>query len=194
VRLDECIRSRRSIRRYQPREVPDALVFEILDLARHAPSSMDGQPCCFVVVRRGETKRRLAETKDAHCPLHKRAAYPAGFLGAAPVVVAVCVERDRAHGRDRENAILATAFLLLAAHARGLSGVYLSAYQKDGPGLALEIGRLLDLPPEVEPVTLVPLGYPAEDAPPKMMRSITTLVHQETFDGRAATQSGGPSS
>lgn len=191
MRLDECIRSRRSIRRYQPREVPEALVSEILDLARHAPSSMDGQPCCFVVVRRGDTKKRLAEIKDAHCPLEKRAAYPAGFLGAAPVVVAVCAERGRAHGRERENAILATAFLLLAAHERGLSGLYLSAYQRDDPALALEIGRLLDLPPEIEPVTLVPLGYPAEDPPPKTMRSITTLVHHETFEGQATTHAGG---
>jgi nitroreductase len=188
VTLDECIRGRRSVRRYLPREVSDALVSEILDLARHAPSSMDGQPCCFVVVRRGETKTRLAEMKDAHCPPEKRA-YPAGFLAAAPVVVAVCVERDRAHGREQENAILATGFLLLSAHERGLSGVYLSAYQRDDPTLAREIARVLDLPPHIEAVTLVPLGYPAGDPPPKTMRSITTLVHQETFAAQVAAPS-----
>jgi nitroreductase len=191
VTLGECVRGRRSIRRYQPREVPEALVSEILDLARHAPSSMDGQPCCFVILRRGETKKRLAVIKDAHCPPGKRAGYPAGFLAAAPLVVAVCVERDRAHGRERENAILATAFLLLAAHERALSGVYLSAYQWDDPALALEIARLLDLPPGIEPVTLVPLGYPAEDPPPKTMRSLKTLVHHETFQGRDANHARG---
>jgi len=142
---------------------------------------MNDQPCCFVVVRHGETKRRLAALKDAHCPVEKRAAYPADFLAEAPVVVAVCVERSRAHGRARENGILATAYLLLAAHERGLAGVYLSAYQPEGTALALEIARLLDLPPEIEPVTLIPLGYPAEGPPPKAMREMTALIHHETF-------------
>ena len=183
--LDECIRTRRSIRRYQPRDIPDAVVGEVLDLARHAPSSMGGQPLCFVVVRDGETKRRLAAAKDAHCAPEKRADYPAGFLAAAPVVVAVCVERERAQGRDRENAILGTAYLLLAAHQRGLGGVYLSAYQAGDAALTREIRALLLLPPEVEPVTLVPLGYPAETPPPKPMRTLGTIVHAEAF-GRGA--------
>jgi nitroreductase len=181
VTTDECIRSRRSIRRYQPHDVPDSLVREILDLARHAPSSMNDQPCCFVIVRDGETKRRLAAVKNLCSPVEKRG-YPADFLVSAPVVVAVCVEQNRAHDRERENGILATAMLLLAAHQRGLGGVYLSAYQPRDPALATEIRRLLALPREVEPVTLVPLGYPAESPSPKAMRPLATLVHDGAFD------------
>jgi nitroreductase len=181
--LDETIRGRRSIRRYQHREVPEALVREILDLASHTPSSMDGQPWCFVVIRNADAKKRLAAIKNAHCPVEKREQYPADFLAAAPVIIAVCVDKRRANDRERENGILATALLLLAAHARGLGSVYLSAYQPHSPALALEVGRLLELPPEIEPVTLIPLGFAAEIPPPKTMRGLTEMIHHERFGG-----------
>jgi nitroreductase len=181
--FEESIRSRRSIRRYQPREVPDSLVTEILDLCRHAPSSMNGQPWCFIVIRDPETKRRLATIKSEHCPPEKRA-YTADFLAAAPVMIAVCVERDRSYGRERENGILATAYLLLAAHQRGLGSVYLCAYQPHDPALRLEIHRLLRLPAEIEPVTLIPLGFSAEIPAPKEMRSLPEMIHYEAFGPR----------
>ncbi|MGH7542480.1 MAG: nitroreductase family protein [Gemmatimonadota bacterium] len=179
--LDEVLRGRRSIRRYARRAVPDALVLEILDLARHAPSSLGGQPWCFVVIRSRETLERLAAIKDDYCAADKRAAYPAGFLARAPLVVAVCVERGRAHGRSRESGVLAASHLLLAAHGRGLGGTYLTGYQPDDPGLEHEIRLLLRLPADVDPIALVPLGFPAERPTPKELRPLEKLIHQETF-------------
>lgn len=184
MNLDDALRGRRSIRRYAPRAVPEAVVREILDLARQAPSSMDGQPCCFVVVRSRETLRRIAAAKNAHCPPDKRA-FPADFVAEAPLVVAVCVERERAHGRPRENGVLATAFLLLAAHARGLGGVYLSAYQPGDDALSAQLAALLGLPEGVAPVTLVPLGYPDETPRPKALRPLGEIVHVEAHGRRA---------
>ena len=180
---DEVLRDRRSIRRFAPRGVPDELVREILDLARHAPSSMGAQPSCFVVIRSRDALERLAAIKDAHCAPDKREAYPAGFLARAPLVVAVCIERGRAHGRGREGGILAASHLLLAAHARGLGGTYLTAYQPDDPGLEREVRVLLRLPDEVDPIALVPLGFPDERPAPRKLRPLGELIHQETFGG-----------
>jgi len=42
--LDEAIKGRRSIRKYKSKDVPDSVVEDLIDLARHAPSSMNGQP------------------------------------------------------------------------------------------------------------------------------------------------------
>lgn len=181
--FDETITGRRSIRSYQRREVPEPLVHEVLHLARLAPTSMNAQPCHFVVIRALETRRRLVEIKNRDCPPEKRA-YPADFLLAAPVIVVVCVERPRSFGRELENGILASAFLLLAARSRGLGGVFLTAYQKTDPGLASEIRGLLGLPHDVEPVTVVPLGFPDPDSPPppRTVRPLAEIVHHETFD------------
>ena len=180
VSLEEAIRGRRSVRRYTDRDVTPAQLDELLDLSRHAPSSLDGQPCCFLVIRDAVMRRRLADLKNAQCPPEKQH-YPADYLADAPVVVLVGVQRSRTHGRGRESAVLATGTLILAAHGRGLSGVYLSAYN-DGTSLADEIGVLFGLPAEIEPVTLVPLGYPAAEAPAKTLRPLAQLIHHERID------------
>jgi nitroreductase len=178
--FDEVVRGRRSVRRYADRPVDDEVVAAILDLARHAPSSMDGQPWCFVVVRSAETKRRLAELKNRFCPPEKRD-YPADFLATAPVVIAVCAHRDRAHGRGRESALLASATILLAAERFGLGSVFLSAYETGGDGLRTAIAGLLGLPDGVEPFTLLPLGHPGGPPAVKALRPRSELVHFERY-------------
>jgi nitroreductase len=178
--FDEVVRGRRSIRRFSERRVEEELVSEILDLARCAPSSMNGQPWCFVVVRADETKRRLADAKNRFCPPGKRD-YPADFLAAAPVVIAVCAERDRAHDRGRESALLASATILLAAHRFGLASVFLAAYESAGTGLREEISGILGLPDGVDPFTLLPLGHPGDVPSPKTLRPLSELVHSERY-------------
>ncbi len=180
--VGDVIVARRSTRRFLPREVPDDLLHEVLDLARRAPSSMNGQACHFVVVRSKDTLRRLVEAKNRACPPAKRA-YPADFLLDAPVVVVVCIERERVFSRDLENAVLASGFLLLAARSRGLGSVFLTAYQPDGPALTDEVRALLELPPGIDPLCIVPLGFPdpGEPLPVKELRPLQEIVHHERF-------------
>ncbi len=177
---EQLLRSRRAIRRYQPRPVPDELIEAVLDTARYAPSSMNGQPWRFVVIRRLETKRELARLKNAHCPPEK-SAYRADFLIEAPAIVAVCVERERSHQREHENGVLAAAYVMLAACERGLGSVFLAAYQPSDPALGREIAGLLGLPDGIEPVALVPLGFAAEVPPPKTLRALSDILHHERF-------------
>ena len=172
---DETIRARRSIRKYQPQELSADLMEEILDLARHAPSAMNGQPWQFVVIRDSDLKSKLAEIKVSRCPADKKA-YAADYLATAPVVVAICVDRSRSFERERENGILAAAVLILAATSRGLGSVFLTAYRKDDPELEREVTDALELSSEFVPVALVPLGYPAETPPPKEMRPLEEMT------------------
>ena len=182
--FDDVVGRRRSVRRYRPDAVPDAVLCEIIDLARRAPSSMDGQPCHFVVVRERAACARLAAIKCRHCPEEKQS-FPSDFVAEAPAVIAVCVDRDRSHDRGLENGVLATGFLLLAAQSRGLAGVYLSARRDGDPELADEIRAALELPAHVDPVTLVPLGYPFTPPPPKSLRPLKDIIHDEIFDRTA---------
>jgi len=178
--FDEAVTARRSIRRFSTGDVPDELVNSLIDCALRAPSSMDGQPWRFVVVRDAGTKRRLAETKDRYCPPDKRK-YPAGFLRDAPVVVVTCVDRSRSFDRGIESGVLATGHLLLAAANRGLTGVYMSAYKNDTPELADEIRTILGIPAEIDPITIVPIGYPAGAAEPKSVIPAREVVFHEIY-------------
>ena len=179
VELAEAIRRRRSVRAFQNRRVSNAVVEQLLDLARYAPSSMNGQPWHFIVVRRPALKRALAKTKNRYCP-EEKAAYRADFIQKADVLI-VCVERTKSHGRDVENAVLAAAMFMLAAQARGLASVYMSAYQRAKPQLAREISMLLGLPRKIIPVTIIPFGYPSRKPATKELRDLKEMIHHEHF-------------
>ena len=178
--FDEAVMRRRSVRKYDGRDIPDSALTEILDLARRAPTSMNGQACIFVIIRKRATREKIAQIKNNHCPPEKRD-YPADFLIEAPVIVAVCVERERGFGREIENGALASGFLLLAAASRGLSGVFLTAYNRNDPELQAEICEILQLPEGIDPVCLIPLGYPGAQPGPKLLRNIEEIVHHERF-------------
>jgi nitroreductase len=68
VQFDEVVLGRRSIRGYQAKPVPRALIEEVLGLAMRSPSSMNTQPWNFTIVtgdvldqiRAGNTERNLA--------------------------------------------------------------------------------------------------------------------------------------
>ncbi len=180
MEFDEVVRARRSIRKFAAADVPDALVASLIDCALLAPSSMNGQPWVFIAVRSAATKERLARIKDKYCPPAKRE-YPAGFLRDAPVVVVTCVARAGAFDRGVESGVLATGHLLLAAASRGLTGVYMSASKPGTPELADEIRAALGVPADVDPVTIVPIGYPGEPAAPKAVKTADEVLFREAF-------------
>ena len=183
MEFDEAVKGRRSIRKYTRRRIENSVLEEILDLARYAPSSMNGQPWTFAVVRDEETKRKLVEIKNKYCPIEKQE-YRADFLLNASAIVVVCVDKEKSCDREIENGVLAAANLLLAAHARGLGSVYMSAYRKDEPAVSREIREILGIPPRIDPISILPLGYPDETPEPKNMESIHGLVSYECFGKR----------
>tara|TARA_B100001964_G_scaffold57007_1_gene64538 strand:- start:203 stop:913 length:711 start_codon:yes stop_codon:yes gene_type:complete len=69
--FERLVRDRRSIRGYKPDPVPRAVIEEIIDIAKRAPSSMNTQPWQFHIVtgkpleniRRGNSERMLAGAK-----------------------------------------------------------------------------------------------------------------------------------
>ena len=180
MEIDKTIKGRRSIRRYQDRDIPDSVIKELLSLAIYAPSSMNGQPWCFIVVRAEKTKNRLAEIKNRYCPLEKQD-YKADFLRKAPVIIVVCVDKEKSYEREIENGVLATANLMLGAYSRGLGSVYLSAYRIGELGISPEVKQVLNLPQNIDPITIIPLGYPDEIPEPKRVSSLEEMISYESF-------------
>ena len=180
MELDKAVKGRRSIRKFKSKEIPDAAIEELLDAARYAPSSMNGQPWHFIVVREEKTKQLLAEIKNRYCPVEKQA-YQADFLRNAPVILVVCVEKRRSYDRELENGVLATAIILLKAYNKGLGSVYMSAYRSGEPKISEEIREALGIPRDIDPITILPLGYPDELPEPKQIRTLEEMVSYEAF-------------
>jgi nitroreductase len=76
---------------------------------------------------------------------------------------------------------LAAANIMLGAYGMGIGTVYMSAYRHDDPGISEEIRQTLGIPKNVDPITIIPLGYPGETPEPKTMRSLDEAVFYETF-------------
>jgi nitroreductase len=183
MELDKVIRGRRSIRSYSNREIADSVIEELIDLALHAPSSMDGQPWHFILVRDGRIKDDLVKIKNTCCPPEKQA-YRADFLKKAPVVIVLCVDRSKSYDRGVENAVLAASNIMLGAYDRGLGSVYMSAYKTGDASLSEEIRKILNIPLEVDPVSIIPLGYPDETPQKKTVKYVKEVISRESFTSR----------
>lgn len=150
----EVLSKRHSVRSYErDREVSPETVTRLLEAAVRAPSAGNCQPWYFFVVWNEEVKRNLA-----------RGALSQWFLSEAPVVIVVCADPERSAMRYRQRGRLlyslqdtaaATENLLLAAVASGLGACWVGAFDED------EASRALDLPSNLRPVAIVPIGYPA---------------------------------
>jgi nitroreductase len=147
----DAIFTRRSIRKYTDRAVPDELVLQLLRAAMAAPSAGNEQAWQFIVIR----DRALL---DAIPKFHPYAA----MLKYASVAVLVCgdLTLEKYKGYWVQDCSAATQNLLLAATAQGLGAVWTGVYPMEDRVAGMR--RLLNLPEHVVPLSLVPLGFPAE--------------------------------
>lgn len=169
----EAIKTRRSIRAFTKEKVSEEEVQRLIDAARLAPSAGNIQPWKFVIVRDARTKRRLSA-----------AALDQTFIEEAPVVIVVCADEARSGWRYGSRGVIlyclqdtaaAVQNILLAACALGLGTCWVGAFHEE------EVRKVVNTPRGMRPVAIVPVGYPAEKPSPRLKRSISEIVHYETF-------------
>jgi nitroreductase len=149
----DLARRRASIRGYRPDPVPDAILADILEAARVAPTAANRQPFRVLVVH---TAGREAEL---------RRIYDRDWFVQAPIVLCVAAVPGEAwvrtmyDGRSHADvdASIVMDHMILAATEAGLGTCWIAAFD---PGAAREV---LGIPPEAEPMLFTPLGYPAPD-------------------------------
>jgi nitroreductase len=160
----DALRGRRSTRVYKDKPVPKALVEEIIDAARLAPSANNIQPWEFVVVTDKGARKKIADLTDY-----------GKFIAQAGACVAVFC-KDVKHYLEDGSA--ATENILVAAHALGLGTCWVAGYKK---GYAESVRELLGVPQGYDLVSLVSLGYPAVEAGPHDKRVLEDVLHWERF-------------
>lgn len=154
MELLEGLLSRRSVRDFVYQPVPQETIELMLKAAMHAPSARNRQPWQFFVITDREVLRRIP---DVH---------PYATMAAeASLAVVVCADETilpnpERWGLDCSNA---TFSIQLAAHGLGLGAVWCGLY----PDAERQHGikNLLNLPEDIQPFSLIPIGYPAESLP-----------------------------
>jgi len=170
--LIEAIKNRRSVRAFNKEDVPTQVIEKILECGNLAPSAGNLQPRDFVVVRNSKTKKRLAD-----------AAFDQEFVAEAPVVIVVCANMDRSkpYGRRGEtlysiqDATAAIQNMLLAVHAEGLGACWVGAFDES------QASRILELPSNVRPIALIPVGHPDGSPQDRGRMPISRLTHMEKW-------------
>jgi len=174
---EECIAailSRGSVRKFKHDSVPASDVERILEAGFSAPSAGNRQPWRVVVVQNESTRSRLS-----------RAAYDQRFIAEAPVVLVVCAvpaesaaryqERGRTLYVLQDTAAL-TENVLLAAHIMGYGACWVGAFDE---GLVRDA---VNVPDEMRPVAILPIGKPARSAPERRSRrAVSEVVISERF-------------
>ncbi len=178
--LKEIMRRRRSIRAFEPTKIKKSVLRSIIQSALLAPSAMNGQPWHFIVIEDKKVIERIARIKNNRCPPAKNI-YTADFLLKAPLLIVVCVDKTKSFDRGIENAVLAASHIMLTAAAYGLGTTYLSAFRWDEPLLEQDMRALLRLPQNIMPVTILPLGFPAENPKKKKAVDIRSRMHRDFF-------------
>ena len=165
----DLVKERYSIRAYETKPVPDAMLLQVLDAARMAPSAANRQPWHFLLVQDAAQRRALAE------------AYPRDWFWQAPAVIVVCVEPARAWTRsdgrnyaDVDGAI-AMDHLALCATDLGLATCWVAAFD------AGKVRAVLGLPAGVEPLVMTPIGYPAGGGRDKTRKPMADVLRRERW-------------
>jgi len=201
VEFDEVVRTRHMVRSFTSAPVPNALLVELLDLARRAPSAGFTQGAEFLVLEGDQT----ATFWDSTLPGARRDGFQWPGLLAAPVLVIALSSRqaylDRYSEPDKAASSLtgdpatwsvpywdidcafAVMTLLLAAHERGLGALFFAiANRRD------ELLTRLDIPAGVSPIGAIALGWPAAGRPSssarRPRRPIDDVVHWGQFGQR----------
>jgi len=154
----ENIMTRTSIRSYTDQPVEQEKIETMLKAAMAAPSAVNKQPWHFVVVTNREKLDSLAEGGPRK-----------GLTAGAPLAIVVCGDSNNFFESKPEfwvqDVSAATENLLLAAHALGLGAVWTGCYPDEIRINA--ISSKLGLPENLIPLTVVVIGYPAENPAPK---------------------------
>lgn len=175
--LLKVIKERRSIRKYRKEQIPDEILFDIIEAARWSPSWANTQVCQYVIVKKQETKERLADALGSSNPARTA-------LVDAPVVVCLVAKKGVSGfykgepATDKEgywymyDAGIAMEHIALAAWNFGLGTVHVGAFD------AKKAEDVLGVPAGFAIVAMTPLGYfddPPKATPRKKVNEITYL-------------------
>ncbi|MDL2251839.1 nitroreductase family protein [Odoribacter sp. OttesenSCG-928-J03] len=142
----ETIMNRKSVRKYQDRQVEEEKISVLLKAGMAAPSGKDVRPWEFVVV----ADRGILNAMAEGLPYAK-------MLKNAPLAIVVCGNTE-ASSYWYVDCSTAAQNILLAAEAQGLGAVWTAAYPYDDR-MQL-VSEQLGLPDNIQALCVIPVGYP----------------------------------
>lgn len=168
----DCIKTRRSIRKYKNKEVPQEIIDDILECGLRAPSSCDTQPWAFIVVKDIETRKALSKVSRY-----------SSFIADAPVCIVACLTPGELRYNPNKYLSVACAVenMLLAIHSYELGSCWTYIKDLDDPIVEEKAKKILKIPKNTEVICMLPIGYPDQKITKRELRKKKGIVHIEKW-------------
>jgi len=168
----EAIRKRRSIRRYEEKDISDEQVRAVLEAARCAPSWANKQGWQLMVMRDADKREKVSGVLGGN-PASKAVAQ-------APVLLVVCMDPAASGVMKGKEYYMADAgilmdHLMLEAAELGLGTVFIGSFDENG------VREVLGVPDDYRIVAMTPLGYPAKMPGERPRNELDDMVHWDTW-------------
>lgn len=163
----DLVKKRYSVRSYEQRAIEKEKMDYIMECVRLAPSAVNFQPWRFIILTDNELMDAVKST------------YKREWIQSAPCIIVACTNHEESWHRRFDNkdhadidVSIAIEHLCLAAAEQGLGTCWVCNFD------AALCRQVMSLPENIEPVALIPIGYPTEtEIPEKKRKSMEEITH-----------------
>ena len=163
MEFEEIIRKRTAIRKFSDRELEKEKLNKILEAGRLAPTAKNNQPQVIYVITSQEGLAKV----DMASPCRYN----------APAVLIICSDKTKAftnkdYSSYETDACIVATHLMLAATNYQVDNIWIEMFDKK------ILKDVFDIPSNIEPICLLPLGYRAEDCPLNPLHHVRKELHE----------------
>jgi len=151
--FEKLISERYSVRSFRSEHLPKDVIDKILQAGHKAPTGCNYQPQRILVMNTDESIAKLKTCTKCHFN--------------APTAMLVCHNKEESWVRKYDgarsspvDAVIVTTYLMLAAQNEGVGACWVMHFD---PAAMREVFKI---PESIEPIALLVMGYPSEDAKP----------------------------
>jgi nitroreductase len=175
--VEQAIKNRRSIRKYQGIKVPSSLIKKLLTAAQLAPSAYNAQPSKFIVITDKKIRQKLQDNNI----------FKHSFVYSAPLLI-ICCANPEVYPKEKFEPVysnsaeiggdvgavrdlsISTQNLVLMATELGLGTCYIGIVNRN------KIKEILNIPKNYVLPFVITVGYPDEKPKPSSRKPLKEII------------------
>lgn len=170
MNFQELVKHRYSVREYQADQIDPNLLHQVLVAAQYAPTAANQQPFKLIVIHTDGKSEQIQKIYDRE------------WFSKAPILICACGIPEqswvRNDGKSYLNVDIAIVMdhISLAAADLGLGTCWVASFDTNAAR------EMLRIPPIVEPIVFMSLGFPADSPETKERKSLDELIMYENWE------------
>ena len=168
MNFEKIITERYSVRNFKPEHLPQTVIDKILEAGHKAPTGCNYQPQRILVLNTDESIAKLKNCTKCHFN--------------APTAILVCHNKDESWVRKYDgalsssvDAVIVTTHMMLEAHNIGVGCCWVMHFDPNA------MRETFNIPDNVEPIALLLMGYPSDDAKPLDLHFKSRPIEETVF-------------